>query len=185
MDAPVETARTTETPVPGAGAILTITKRRQPLHNPGAAFRRSPRSITGNATVARGLRTFVGSATIAVCAGYRLHHNPWSWLEEGIERLTDRQLIVGQSIDSGDPQRRSLAGSPRAQDAHVGGVGQTSKPTELNRRRGNGCDPLCKIGSWRIGLSKFVWVWHDFHALLINTAASDPARRICSQGCAR
>jgi len=77
-------------------------------------------------------------------------------------------MIVGQGIDSGDPQRCPLAGPLCAQDAHIRGVGQTSKPAKLNWRRSDGCDPLCEIGTWRIGLCEFVWVWHGSHALLIN-----------------
>lgn len=128
------------------------------------------RSLTGT-TANRRLRAagrFFHAASKAVRAGDRFHHHARTWHKQEIERFTDRHLIVHQSIYLGDPQCRSFARPSDPQNPHIGSVGQTSKPAEFARRWSNSGNAHLKIRTRRIGLCKFVWMWHDSHALSIR-----------------
>lgn len=127
------------------------------------------RSRTG-ATANRRLCTggIVSTTPETVGAGDWLHHHPWKRHKQKIERFPDGNLIICQCIYSGNPQRRSLAGASYPQNPHIGGIWQTSEPTEFTCRWSDGSNAFYKIRTRRIGLCKFVWVWHGSHALFIT-----------------
>jgi len=71
-------------------------------------------SLTGT-TIDRRLRTgrgVVNATSKAVRAGDRLHNHARTRAKQKIKRFADRDLIMRQSVYSGDPQRSPLAGPP-------------------------------------------------------------------------
>ena len=162
---------TIPTPPNGPATFVGAGLRRAPTSLNGLAATRRPRnpSRTG-ATTNRRLCTggIVSTTPETVGAGDWLHHHPWKRYKQQIERFPDGNLVICQCIYSGNPQRRSLAGASYPQNPHIGGIRQTGEPTEFTRRWSDGGNAFCKIRTRRIGLCKFVWVWHGSHALFIT-----------------